>query len=345
MAIQTLWDIPPLVGVSSWRINALPRVPGQRYYDAFGTKRFNNTRICPVKFTWLNSFDFNYESVAMMNLDKAVARYQLGYFDQWEDPQYGRYMYLITSLVMLATDAVDMTMTEWDVFYEYVMPSVQGCPVAMVKQAIISATIEFCEKSLIWIQDSIQNDVVAGKAYYTYAPPPFAKVVMPYRVSINNRELEPWDIDKLEDFSKNWKTLEESTPKRYVQVMDDTIRLVGVPTEDIKVTDVPEIDANGRPIEAPSGLMADVVLKPTRNATRCPTFFYTDWAETIAAGSLARLHAQIGKVWAKPELVARYEKVFKEGISRAKSKHDKSYQRESNQMRPIKFYGGRRYYN
>ena len=146
----------------------------------------------------------------------------------------------------------------------------------------------------------------------------------------------------MEAFDKDWKLKESPIPSRYVQVMDDTIRLIGVPTQDIKVSDT-GVDAEGNP--TPSGLMVDVVLCPSRSARKCPAFIFTDWVETIAAGALARLHSQVGKVWAKPELVSRYEKTYKEGISYAKSKSDKSYQRSSNNMRPIQYYGGRAYYN
>lgn len=287
-------------------------------------------RICPVSFVSLDVWDFSYIASSNCFVDDIAVTYAF-VIDS-----------AVKSQVDIETSPQDDTMTDWDVFFEYVTPAVQGCPLAMVKQAVISSAIEFCEKSLIWKQDSIQNDVLAGKAHYTYAPPLFAKVVMPYKVTINDVELEPWDVPSLEYFDKDWKLIESEYPTRYVQVMDDTIRLIGVPTKDIFVSDT-GFDGDGNP--TPSGLMADVVLCPTRNARKCPTFLYTDWVETIASGALARLHAQVGKVWAKPELVSRYEKLFREGVSYAKSKSDKSYQRSSNNMRPIQYYGGRAYYN
>lgn len=252
-------------------------------------------------------------------IDHESVDFVLGWTDKvWYTPE---------SFMSVYTGSVDDTMVTWDKFYEYVLPSVQGCPVSIVNNAIRSACIEFCEKTLIWKQDSIVNDIVEGFDHYLFAPPPNAKVVMPYRVSINGIEVQPTDLQSLESFMPNWKEVTDSLPRYYFLVNDDVVRLVGTPTETI-----------------PNALTADVALKPTRDAKSCPTFIYDDWAETIAAGALARLHAMKGKVWAMPDMVAYYIRLFREGISRARSKAAKSWLQDSKTMLPVGFYNEKRYF-
>ena len=217
-------------------------------------------------------------------------------------------------------------MVTWDAFYEYVFPSVQGCPTSIVKHAIRSACIDFCARTLIWKQDSTLNDVIAGLSMYTFAPPSGAKVVTPYRVAIKDadsgkdKELAAYSLETLESFSPSWREDTSEYPDKYVLITDDTIRLIGTPTRDL-----------------PESLSAGVALKPTRDAEDCPSFLYEDWAEVIAAGALAKLHASKEKVWAIPELVSYYTKLYRDGISRARSKATKSGLRESKDILPVQF--------
>lgn len=217
-------------------------------------------------------------------------------------------------------------MVTWDAFYEYVFPSVQGCPTSIVKHALRSACIDFCARTLIWKQDSTLNDVLSGQSLYTFAPPTGAKVVTPYRVAIKDvdtgrdKELAACSLETLESFSPSWREDTADYPDKYVLITDDTIRLIGTPTKDLL-----------------ESLSAGVALKPSRDAEDCPSFIYEDWAETVAAGALAKLHASKEKVWAIPELVTYYTKLYRDGISRARSKATKSGLRESKDILPVQF--------
>lgn len=218
------------------------------------------------------------------------------------------------------------SMVNWESFYEYVFPNVQGCPTSIVKHAIKSACIDFCAKTLIWKQDSLANDVLANVNLYTFAAPTGSKVVTPCRVTLYNdtndteSDLTPYSMETLESFLPNWRSITSEYPDKFVMVYDDTLRLIGTPTKDL--TDA---------------LSATVVLKPTRDSENCPSFLYEDWAETIAAGALAKLHASKDKVWAMPELVSYYTKLYRDGISRARSKTLKSGLRESKNILPVQF--------
>lgn len=257
--------------------------------------------------------------------------------DYYLTPPMDNVQMSIESGIYLEQRTEKNVMVTWDAFMEYVMPHVQGCPVSMVRHAIKSACIDFCAKTLIWKQDSILNDVVAGEALYAFAPPTGTKVVTPYKIAINipnvdgttyqTKELKAYSLEELESFKPNWREIKTTIPDSYVLVSDDTVRLVGTPTEDIQ-----------------DSLWAGVALKPSRNAAECPEFILEDWAETIAAGALANLHANTEKVWANPDLVPYYTRIYRDGISRAKSKTAKSWLRESKNMLPAHMYNLKGYY-
>jgi hypothetical protein len=229
--------------------------------------------------------------------------------------------YLLHTLLVTPIALRYVKMVNWEAFHEYIMPSVQGCPVSQVNSALRSACIEFCEKTNIWKQDSAPSDVVKGWSKYTFAPPSNAKVCTVSRLEVLDSEVQPTTYDYLELYRPDWRKEESSTPSTYFFETDDTIQLVGTPTEDI-----------------PNGLRAVVSLKPTRTALGCPTFLYTDWAETLAAGTLMRLCAIQGKAWSKPDMVSYYTKLFRDGISRARSKSAKSWQKTSLEMFQPSFY-------
>ena len=211
-------------------------------------------------------------------------------------------------------------MATWKDFHEFVLPNVQGCPVGMINSAIRAACIEFCEKSLLWQQESSKADIVAGESRYGFASPVGARVSQPTFVSIDDVPLVQTNLQDLDDLNPSWRTLTMKTPTHYFMDTESSIRLVGTPEVDI-----------------PASLEVHVALKPSRMSDNCPDFILEDWADTIASGALTRLHAMVGRVWSEKELVNYHQKQFRSGISRAKVKAFKSRQRTSKFVLPVSF--------
>lgn len=197
----------------------------------------------------------------------------------------------------------------WKDFHPHVIPNVQGCPLSIVNNAIRNAVIEFCEKSLLWKLESEHTDVLAGQNRYTFSAPADAKVSQTVFASIENRPLIMTSLDDLDALHPGWRELESERPLWYYMDTDDSIRLVGIPSVDI-----------------PKGLEVHVALKPTRDSVGCPEFILENWAETIAHGALYRLNSMMGKPWASVDMVAYHRGLFREGLSRAKSKSLRSRQ-------------------
>lgn len=284
--------------------------------DTLALYSLNSTPICFVRYTNMDTIEYKIDSwyggAGGMGLP-------VNSDISFGEPE--KILYHIESNNYVRIKMEYVKMVQWDRFHEYVMPSVQGCPVAMVNTAIRSACAEFCEKSHIWKQESIDNDVIENVYLYSFAPPIGSKVVTPYRVAIYDRELYPTDLETLEHTNPKWRDTEEELPKEYFLVTDNTIRLIGKPSKSMEAS-----------------LTAGVVLKPSRDATSCPSFLYDDWVEVIAAGALSKLLAMRGKIWAQEALVPFYDRIFRAGIARAKSKSSKSWQKESKDMLPRKFY-------
>lgn len=211
-------------------------------------------------------------------------------------------------------------MALWKDFHELVLPNVQGCPVGIINSAIRAACIEFCEKSMLWQQESSKADIIAGESRYGFAAPTGARVYQPTFVSLNDVPLVQTNLQDLDDLSPAWRTLEAETPTHYFMDSESSIRLVGIPKEDI-----------------PASLEVHVALKPARSSDGCPDFILEDWADVVASGALSRLHAMVGRVWTEKELVNYHNKLFRAGISRAKVKAFKSRQRTSKFVLPVSF--------
>lgn len=206
-------------------------------------------------------------------------------------------------------------------FHPYILPDVPGAPINVVNNALISVIIDFCEKSLLWKKESEPTTVRAGYGEYSFAPDPGSKVVEPVYAELDKEALAPVSLDELDTYHPGWRTLEEKKPKMFLMVTDETIRLIGKPTEDY-----------------PEGLKVTVALKPERDATEVPDFIYEDWAETIASGVLSKLHGMSMKPWAEPQLVTFHYRKYRNGLTRAKSKAHKSRQGQvKTTIKPRKF--------
>lgn len=200
------------------------------------------------------------------------------------------------------------------------MPNVQGCPIGVADASIRNATVEFCEKTGLWKSDSVVTDVIAGESRYGFATPTGSRVVECDTALLNSKPLVPMTLQNLNEQMPSWRDLEEAKPRLFFMDSDQTIRLVGVPTEDMS-----------------NALFIQVILKPSRDALECPDWLYEDWAEVIAHGALARLHAMAGRPWAKEKLVSYHMRMFRLGMARARSKSIKSRQNISTYIKSVNF--------
>lgn len=206
-------------------------------------------------------------------------------------------------------------------FYIHVTPSVQGCPVSLINNAIRSAAIEFCERTNMWKYSFPTQNIIALDYSYTVTPPTDAMLSKASYVEVAGLQVLPTNEEDLDNLQYLWRDATSKQPQLYYMDYDNALILVPTPSETI---------ANGLYVEA--------VLKPTMDATTLPDWLYDNWSETIAHGALMRLHAMPGKVWADPQTVSMHRAKFKEGITRAKSRTMKSFAKQGKTVQPRSFW-------
>lgn len=213
-------------------------------------------------------------------------------------------------------------MATWKDFIRFVQPDVPGCPKTTVVNAIRDSAIRFAELTRIWSKDSVLADVIAGQATYSFAPGTDAAVVTVDYAELDGQVLAPVTKNDLNEWTPNWRSIEESRPTRFFMETPEAMRLVGTPTEDVS-----------------GGLLVDVVLKPSRVADSCPDFFLEDWAETIAAGAKASLQKTPAKPWTELSLSQLNHREFRRGVSTARSREAKGGMTMGRTIQPQPFGG------
>lgn len=216
-------------------------------------------------------------------------------------------------------------MADYDILLGEVMPFVDGCSVPLAISRIRLATIELCRESLIVKRTLTGQSVVVDEPYVVVPVPTDQSVV-----HIRNMQIDGFDIahrsqDALDlawrdenagralfsDYHyqgynpdpEGWRTYKQERPGAYYLEMDDSlgtrIRLVGISRQ------------------AYSTLSYQLVLEPTIDSTTFATWVLNDYAETIAAGAIARLLAIPKKPWTDLASAAVYRATFNDGLGKA----------------------------
>lgn len=228
-----------------------------------------------------------------------------------------------------STSVVQFTLVPWENFYSFVRPMAQECPIGIIDAAIRAACIEFCQKSLIWTREAACGDIIEGSRVYKYNNKnDGVSIVMPIvciirevtDTNVIHHILKPVNRQDLDTYEPGWRLKEAQIPTKFFMLDSNSVCLVEKPTKSFE-----------------DGLHLLCAIKPNRNSIGIADFIYEDWAEDIAYGALARIHAMVGRVWANPQLVTYYQSKFRAAISRAKSKFYKSYISQSKTMLPVAF--------
>lgn len=206
-------------------------------------------------------------------------------------------------------------------FYIHIAPSVQGCPVGLINNAIRSAAIEFCEKTNMWKYAFPLQDITALDYEYSFTPPTDAMISKPSYVEVSGYQVMPTNEEDLDNLQYLWRDATSKQPQLYYMDYNNNLLLVPTPSETID-----------------DGLYMEAVLKPTMTSTTLPDWMFDNWSEIIAHGALMRLHAMPGKVWADTQTVAMHRAKFRDGITRAKSRTMKSFSKQGKTVQPRSFW-------
>lgn len=192
-------------------------------------------------------------------------------------------------------------------FLPFVLPAVPGCSDPMAEQAVLSACIEFAGRSLA-VQENTIASVVVGVTEYDVdesAMQQLAKVLAVYYYD------QPLKKRSREMVTSGFAARGEDIPG-YTAAS-------GTPTEwfcrnvaDAVVSVHPPASAS-----AEDALTVVSAYVPTRSATRVADVLYTDYAEDIAAGAIARLLIVPGQPFTNPALYPMYQGKFSSATHQA----------------------------
>lgn len=174
---------------------------------------------------------------------------------------------------------ITYTMSDYSVFYEYVIPHVAGAPEALAKRCIRDAVIDFCDETKVYEAVLDGTLVKAGTTEFDLELPSNTKLSGVNKLTLDGgAELKP-----MVDF-----TVKQSTVELIQPMYMDTI------------------------------VTATVAVKPTRASMSCPSFIFEDWAEVIGFGAQAMLFNMVNEEWYNQRSAAAAYALYRNGVAKAK---------------------------
>lgn len=208
-------------------------------------------------------------------------------------------------------------------FVKYVGPEAERCPRPLLLRALLDAAIEFCHESLIATETLAAFDLDENVHTYTLTPTTGYEVISLKRLEMDDEPLEITSEKLLDANGANWRHFETATPTKVYQPLPNTVRFVPTPDADSVV--------------AESGIVAEVYIQPSDDATAVPDVLYEFYRRAIAAGALAILCDMRDQPWTNRRVAAARRADFVDAIQRAKFKVDGSFAVRNQRVRIPRF--------
>lgn len=214
-------------------------------------------------------------------------------------------------------------------FTDRVRMYVGGIPELTMREFVIEAAREFCEKSLYLRKDTAVQDIVSGSSFYTPTAIADLDIVAAIRVEDSTKIVDPRSEDQLDNewpklnwrypyystgtyLSTPWRTMTGPQAVFYYHPDVNTIRLVPVP--DTTKT---------------GGLFIRIAAKPSRTATTIDDLLYNEWLDEIARGAVGLLQRIDNRPWTSVRSADRHLKYFENGYNEARSRVNRSNNRNT----------------
>lgn len=193
-----------------------------------------------------------------------------------------------------------MLANKFDDLFGYIVPEVGGqCPTVLMRQALYSASREFCLRSQVWKETMDSIDLVAEQTAYALNVPWEARIDKIAEVRQNTEAGVDAGIDGAEVIPKDY-TFDPNES-------GGTLTLEVAPQD--SVTD---------------GLDVDVVYVPHMGKKeepgrhQLPQWLMNKYGEALAAKAMAQLMSMPARNWSNVTRAADHIKVYNRGISNAR---------------------------
>lgn len=180
--------------------------------------------------------------------------------------------------------------------------------------AIRNACIEFCERTRYLQIDIPYIPLVNGKASYPIVTPESTKFVLPEVTYYNDVLLIPKSSDELATIYRmaDWRQV-KANPAYITRLIMPEIVVVPYPVT-VNSTDY---------------LRCRVSIAPTRDSTEVDSEIYEQFLEIISFGARSRLYGTPKQAYYDKGAADQYYRMFKYGISEARTRIEKGLSRDS----------------
>lgn len=201
-------------------------------------------------------------------------------------------------------------------FYPRLAAYVMGCPEPTMAQALVDASIAFCDDSMAIRHRLDAFTTFPGEAFYGMDAPAQQTISRVLDVWVNGGRLAATVADEVNDGSSS----RGSPSTFYSRRNDSQLELVLYPTPD-----------------ATLNVTAEVALRPLRSATSLENDLFDLWMDAIITGAMSRIYAIPDQPFSSPKLAQ--ENLFMATRLSSKARVDASYGRirgsGSVRMRPF----------
>jgi hypothetical protein len=201
-------------------------------------------------------------------------------------------------------------MKVWTQFYDYLMPHVPGCPMAMANLQLRLAAQEWCDKTLCWRAWLDDVTTLTDENSYDFPVTSTQEVVQLLRATLDGQSIEVLTPDSV---PANWQSDTSWSRRRGIFTQDAaSFVLVPMPAADLIV-------------------QTEVALRPSNTATGVEDAIFAAYVNEIATGAAARLHAMPGKPYTYAASTARKE--FNDAIATTASEVWHAFSRAPQRVR------------
>lgn len=186
-----------------------------------------------------------------------------------------------------------------DKFITRVASDVQGAPHELMRQALIDAATEFCERTRLWNEIQDAQLLVNNKSDYELDLPSKARPISIEAVWCGPQDVHPITMAELSRVMPDWQVQTAHRPTYYNAAFDlDGFRVYPKPAD---VTGV--------------SLRIKGSFQPTEEADSLPDFLWHRYREGIASGAKAILMAKPAVVWSNPALAGIHQTTFRNAMA------------------------------
>ena len=188
-----------------------------------------------------------------------------------------------------------------DYFLPYLLIELPGVSDPLLKQALVRAAIDFCQRSQVWQEVAEPIVLVDGQSDYDIDAPVGAQVYLLRDAWVGAQPLRPLTLQR-----------------QQLELAQDPSQSSTVPTHFRSSADRQSLTVYPVPKLPTASLRVKACFVPKASATVLPDLLGDRYLMAVCAGVKSALMAIPGQAWSNPALSAYYHSQFDDGVLAAR---------------------------